>query len=226
MSRIIKDEASQRLVDIHLEFFNSIPKEMSPCNIRRNTSTKYAYDFVVGRQIMSSDELKKVYGLMEKNVWFPDGKHVEPLDKTDSIDYANYVADVAHNLRIDIPRALSTIVHEVPTPVYVAHGDLTFENILLRYSNEVILIDPGDTHGYRCLELEHGKLMQSMLANWEFLKGLRYNTCQIPLPFKPTKLDKAVYISHLVRLCAHPEKHSEMVINKIKSIIQIEEGRL
>ena len=123
---------------------------------------------------------------------------------TDPAFYTQYV--LKRSDHPTVKRACEMIMETELTKVGMCHGDMTFENIILKEDGSVCFIDPGHARGCPCEEIDRGKLLQSVLG-WEAVR--RKHWVGAPLfaavlelrRFKP--IDFAFGATHIARLLVH-----------------------
>jgi hypothetical protein len=173
------------------EFYNCVPAHMRPSGLRPREA--YEYDFVDGRH-PTADEVLLVKFAAQTWVW-RENRHVLSRDVVN--DYCAYVLD-----RCDddvVHEAVRVIQNHRILSVQAVHGDLTFENVIIKPCGTVVFIDPGDARGMVCAELDRGKLLQSYCMRWEERKWQDPR----PLPTWATELDWAFLVTHWARLIRH-----------------------
>jgi hypothetical protein len=142
----------------------------------------------------------------EMHVW---GQHALKR-RMDTSEYMAYLytkssdVDVIHRV---LRSAKLTYVEDV-------HGDMTFENCLV-VGDDVLFIDPGHARGMKCRELDEGKILQSVMG-WEHIRRGLPCPYDIGFPFSAATL--AFFLSHMIRLIAHPEKHTPEAIDWARSM--------
>ena len=109
---------------------------------------------------------------------------------------AEVIIDVVKHRGLRLQLSLKPPAGVAPVLRRPIHGDLTLENILFNKATDgVSLIDPAGARHVDASELDIGKLFQSLLGNYEALKGeadlvQRVSDFEFVLPHGPKKLDR------------------------------------
>lgn len=155
-----------------------------PTNIVRIASDKLEYDWVDGTH---NEDWKSIWLCMK---WQSAS---EPTYE-DRRAYVHYVLDrCPSNLWQCVYPALMPIITDKLHGVVMPHGDLTFSNVI-----GSTIIDPGNSRGLNCREIDEAKLMQS-LDGWKDKFGPHH----VPIQKRAVNarmVHIALLVSHYVRM--------------------------
>lgn len=152
--------------------------------------------------------LRQVYQTAHDVLWKPDLPQAQAQPQPQA--YASYICDLAdttleYEERRQTQRFMNALCAQKQsafTRVARCHGDLTMDNVLLDDdATTVIFIDPGNTRGLACQELDEAKLLQSA-------EGWHGYMLHDGLPFKVRYVHRLLLLTHYIRLYSHPELHS------------------
>lgn len=215
-------------------FYASGPLSSRPRNMHQYRN-HYTYEYVEGRHANDGD-LKGILNFFEKNVWFKRGDHIDPKVVSNYVDYIkSHELIPGSSCSVYIVRLACAILKDfgrrglLPMVANV-HGDLTFENIIVRKDGSYCIIDPGDSRGVWTPSLDKGKLLQSYVMRWEERTNPIYQgdkctwgpweTNPGPWPVWATIIDWAFLVTHWVRLTKHwpdlPTETGFEILRKVK----------
>lgn len=182
------------------EFYSLVPRHFIPDGIR--PAKAYEYDFMDGRH-PRPEEVLAIKATCEAYVWTQHRVEDLPQETVDA--YITYVKGRANEAKLGVSERETLhealdIIHQARLPrVNAVHGDLTFENIIVRRDGRLIFIDPGDPRGMFTPALDRGKLLQSYCMRWEERAWHEPRTA----PEWAELIDWAFLVTHWVRLLRH-----------------------
>ena len=209
---------TKAIVDAQLPIYEKIHPEYRPTNIKRISECAFSYDFVNGELCES---IKDIWSAAKIAMWQSD-EHIISLNKRSQ--YVKYVLDLCLcdglNSITQIEQGLLPILTDRLAPVRCVHGDMTCANAIHSQElNHVVFIDPADSHGLECQEIDEAKLLQSF-DGWEVIKyehKLNYGE----LPFKVRPVHTALLLSHYIRMLRYQtDKVYDFAIKRIREIAQ------
>lgn len=128
------------------------------------TPTAYKIEYVAGysaTQITATQDMQRLINLVE---------HWRKQPAASSADWDDYLerleghVAVSNSAQMEAALALASRYN---LPGSFAHNDLTLENVLVRNSGEMVLIDPNYSNGlFQSWLLDYGKLLQSVHSDY------------------------------------------------------------
>lgn len=172
-------------------FYSMVPGLYIPTGIRPTVA--YEYDWQEGR-IATDKDLDMIVGVATRHIW---KRTHEPLPNRIKQNYVDYVLN--RSREPIVKQACDVIMGTIIHACAVAHGDMTFENIIIRQDGTPTFIDPGDVRGMLCASIDKGKLLQSYCMRWETREWDKPQSA----PSWATELDWAFLVTHWARLQRH-----------------------
>lgn len=192
-----------------------------PPDIQRMSPTLYKYRWINGSHPTDPNQVWHAANLC---IWDKTKTHLN----ISRVSYYTYVVSrIAHDIdstKLRLSLAEIADSKHLITPVHQCHGDLTLENVICDYGNNLVFIDPGNPRGLPCQEIDEAKIMQSTIgwekAKYNSRKSKEYKTLTV---FEPRRIHWLLLLSHLVRLLRHehPSHALKWAKERITFILEI-----
>lgn len=210
---LLKEEHNIFLVDRQVAFLQQYRND-----IVRVSSTRYKYQYTVG--CVAQDPTHVVH-FLQSEVWNRqplDMDHVD-LQYADGLAYLGYLASHAERANILVrPSVWNSVEAMLQSRYYtLVHGDCTLENWILSEDQNLIPIDPGMPRGFCSPHNDLGKILQSCLTYWGYIKqtaslsDCKRQVHQLGMLGVCSGFALVSLFGHWIRIIKNIDRHSEGV---------------
>lgn len=213
MTRIKVKTTTKKIVEHQLVIYGFIADEYKPKNITRKSKDSFVYEYVEGN---ICGNIALIWYTAQIALW--KNGPPRPISLTARLNYYKYVCDLWDEPSETIRKTLVPIITDPLTPISYAHGDMTCCNAILSTDDRIVFIDPADSHGLECREIDEAKLLQSR-QGWEKIKYNKTLTYD-DVPFEIRGVHRALLLSHYVRMLRYQSALYEYVLEKIKDLCE------